>query len=197
MKPSDAAQIEEVFRAIDRPIWVLTAGTTDQRSGLVATWVMQASVDPQSPRVMAGLAPNHFTAELALASRAFGLHLISAAQIERAWRFALGSGRDRDKFAGMQVQKAVTGAPILHDSLAWLDCRVITHFDAGDRLFFLAEVVAGERIAHDPPLSERALLAAATPEQLTQLRADMAHDIDVQRPLLAKWLERLSQQGSR
>lgn len=185
--PFDAAAIEEVFRLADRPIWLVTAAAGQRRGGLVATFVEPASIDANDPRVVIGLAPNHFTAELVLAGSAFGLHLISIDHIALAWRFALASGRGGDKLAGCWWRPGASGAPLLAECLAWLDCRVIDRWDIGDRLFFLAEVLAGGRVAVGRPLTESDLLQAAAPEQHAALRAGREADLAVQRPLRQAW----------
>ena len=44
---------------------------------------------------------------------------------------------------GLRSITAVTGAPILREAFAYLDCRVRTMVDAGDHMLILAEVLAG------------------------------------------------------
>jgi flavin reductase (DIM6/NTAB) family NADH-FMN oxidoreductase RutF len=183
----DALAIDRVFRRVDREVWLVTAAARSRLGGLVATWAMQASIDVEDPLAMIGLAPNHFTAELVQASGAFGLHLLRTDQLDVAWKFALNSGRSTDKFAGIEHRTQASGAPILTDCLAWLDCRVVDCLDAGDRLFFLAEVLAGDSSAEGQPLTEGNLVKSATPEQLATLRTGRDSDLAIQRPLRAAW----------
>ena len=49
-----------------------------------------------------------------------------------------------DRFAGIATTRAATGAPILPDSLAWVDCRVRDVLPGGDHSIFVGEVVAGD-----------------------------------------------------
>ncbi len=187
MAASIIDRIEQVFGIIDREIWIVTAATGDRRGGLVATWVSQASIDREHPVVLVGIAPNHFTAELIDASGAFGLHLITEAQIHHAWNFAIGSGRDRDKFAGIEMSAAESFSPILRDCLAWLDCRVFAVQRTGDRNFYWADVVAGESVSSGSPLTESRLIQLATDEQKQLLRAGRDADIAIQRPQQLAW----------
>src|SRR5947209_13891950 len=106
-------QIDADLRLIDREIWIITAADAERRGGLVATWVSSASIDPQRPVLLAGLAPNHFTTELVQANRAFAAHLLRPSQTALAWNFARDSGRDRDKFADLELKTHETGSPIL------------------------------------------------------------------------------------
>lgn len=185
------AAIDSVFRLLNRAVWIVTAGDGARRGGLTATWVMQASIDPAQPTLVVGIAPNHFTAELITSSNAFAAHLLRDDQIDLAWRFALGSGRDRDKLAELELVLGAAGSPTLADCLAWLDCRVIARYDTGDRLCFWADVVDGRRLSDGPPLNEHQLFAAASAEQKAALRAALQADIEVQRPLSEAWRSRL------
>jgi flavin reductase (DIM6/NTAB) family NADH-FMN oxidoreductase RutF len=187
MNPADQAAIESVFRLVNREVWIVTAGHGQHRGGLVATWVLQASIDPENPLLVAGIAPNHFTAELIHGSRAFAAHLIPLARIDLAERFGVGSSRTRDKFAGLEVRSEQTGSPVLSDALAWLDCRLVAEYDAGDRVYFWGEVVAGRLERPGVPLTERVLFSAAGPELLQRLSADRGADIMAHRPLRQKW----------
>ncbi len=165
MSEADYSAIDRILRLVDRPLWIVTAAAGPRRGGLAATWVAQVSLDPRKPTVMVALAPHHHTTELVLASRAFALHLISIEQIDHVWRFGLGSGRTHDKLAGVENTTAETGSPILADCLAWLDCRTFTHYDAGDRLLFWADVAQAAQCHPGVPLTEQTMLAAASAEQ--------------------------------
>src|SRR5436190_7969901 len=113
--PSELAEIDVALRLIDRELWIITAADGAWHGGLLATWVSTASIDRERPVLLAGIAPNHFTAELVQASRAFAAHLLRPDQIDLAWNFANGSGKNRDKLAGLGVENHESGSPILSD----------------------------------------------------------------------------------
>ncbi len=181
----DTKAIEAVFQGVDREVWIVTAADRARRGGLVATWVSKASLDPEQPTVSIAIAANHFTRALVDASGAFAVHLITPAQVELAWRFAIGSGRDRDKLAGIDHARGASGSPRLAECLAWLDCRVYDRHDGGDRIYYWADVLAGERCGSGEALTEQQLLALADDEQKAALRQNMQQDIALQKPLLA------------
>jgi flavin reductase (DIM6/NTAB) family NADH-FMN oxidoreductase RutF len=191
MSGPEFAAIDSVFRLVDRVAWIVTAIHEDRRSGLVATWVNQCSIDPQAPLALIGLAPNHFTTELVIASKSFCLHLIDSSQLDLVWRFGLSSGRATDKFAGLSTTTAVTDSPVLAGCLAWLDCRVVTLYDAGDRIYFWADVVAGRQEKTGRPVTESEILSRATDEQKAGLRAGMLTDRVLHRPLREAWRQRV------
>jgi flavin reductase (DIM6/NTAB) family NADH-FMN oxidoreductase RutF len=189
---ADVSQIDAALRLVDREIWIVTAAEGERRGGLLATWVSAASIDAARPVLLVGLAPNHFTTELVQTGKAFGAHLLRADQTELARNFANGSGRDRDKLAGLTVQKRASGAPILTDCLAWFDCRVFARYDAGDRLFFWGDVLAAGRYSSPwsgqlSTLREQAFFRSLNEEQRQILIADKAADAAKNRPLHESW----------
>ncbi len=189
-------QIEQVFGLIDREIWIVTAAAGDERGGLVATWVSQASIDKNTPTVVVGIATNHYTCELIDLSSAFALHLLRPDQMEVAWDFASGSGRDRDKLALLAAHTEGSESPVLDDCLAWLDCRVFFRFDGGDRIYFFADVLSGGILDAGNPLSESMLIGGATEEQCAALAEHRDRDILSQRPLYREWREQVKDRRS-
>jgi flavin reductase (DIM6/NTAB) family NADH-FMN oxidoreductase RutF len=183
----DFAASHDVFRLIDREVWIITAAHGQRRGGMVATWVARTSLDPAAPRMVIGITPGHYTAELIEASGAFGLHLMDEGQIETVWPFALHSGRDVDKLAGLPQRPGETGTPLLTDCLAWLECRLAGRYDAGDRVLYWGGVIAGGIIRAGTPLREQRLAAVAGPERLARLRANLAADIAASAAALRRW----------
>lgn len=185
------SRIDEVFRLVSREVWIVTAADGESRGGLCATWVSQSSLDPQRPVVLLGIAPNHFTRELIDRSGQCALHLLRQDQAETALDFAIGSGRDRDKLAGRAASDSLDGPPHLRDALAWLECRILTHYHGGDRVYYWADVTDGSISGGGAPLREKELLAAATDEQRRLLKENRQFDIELHRPLHQAWREQL------
>src|SRR5688572_20567317 len=102
-----------LFARTDRELWLLTAAAGGRRGGLIATFVSQAALVPELPRVLVGLAKHHHTRGLVEAGNAFALHLLGEEHLEWVWRFGLRSGRDVDKLEGIAATAGATGSPIL------------------------------------------------------------------------------------
>lgn len=182
---------EHVFRLLDREVWAVTAGTLDDPGALLATWVMQATLDPQRPVLMAGIAPNHHTAARIDESGQLAAHLLRPDQIQFALRLATASGYDVDKLAGVKLQPAGEGlAPVLADCLAWVAGPVFARLDAGDRVFYWIEVQAAQH-QDGQPLRQSQLIAAADDRQKQIVRDDRDRDIKLHRPLHQQWRQNL------
>lgn len=195
--PSQLA-IDRVWRRLDRPLWVVTAASppsddrpSPTRGGLIATWVTQSSLSPRTPQVVIGIAPNHYTRSLIDAGAAFGLHLLRPDQLDLVPRFADGSGRSRDKLATLEIRTAETGAPLLADCRAWLDCRPFAQLDAGDRIFYWADIVAGDDDGVAAPVLRESDLGLLPPATLDALRLDRERDIQLHEPLARGWRDSL------
>jgi flavin reductase (DIM6/NTAB) family NADH-FMN oxidoreductase RutF len=178
-----------MFDLVDRVVWVVTSAAAGARSGLLATWVMQSSLDPAAPKVTLSLNSQNYTTQLIEQSGVFGLHLLRPDQTDLAWAFGLRSGRETDKFAGLKTTVGESGAPILADCLASIECRVVRKIEIGDRLCIWSKVVTNAPAGSGKPLYEHALLATATQDQKALLRTQLQRDIDRERlawqPLLS------------
>src|SRR5262245_56568053 len=183
----DATAASTLFAQLDREIWLVTACAGARRGGLAATSVSQASIVPELPRVLVGLAKQHRTWELVEASGAFGLSLLSEEHLHLVWRFGLRSGRDFDKLEDLPIHTATTGSPLLMDCLGWLDCRVEDRLDTGDRTIYLAEVVQAEVLRAATPLTTKRMVQASPVEKLRDLKEQMLRDGAVDAAAIRAW----------
>lgn len=186
----DATAASTLFAWLDREIWLVTAQTDTRRGGLIATFVNSASIVPDLPRMLVGLSHQHQTWELVEQSNAFALHLLNERHIDWVWRFGLASGRDNDKLEGLRVRQVLTGSPVLEDAIGWLDCRVESKMDLGDRTVYLAEVVQGGVTHFAPPLTFQRLLHLAPAAQLAELKRQLHHDSERDAEAIRRWRSR-------
>jgi flavin reductase (DIM6/NTAB) family NADH-FMN oxidoreductase RutF len=82
----------------------------------------------------------------------FCVNILSTEQEAVAWTF---SQSGVDKFSGVGWSPAGNGAPRLHGSLAWIDCRVEETHDAGDHFLVVGRVEALEMGEGQPLLFYR------------------------------------------
>ena len=183
----NASAASQIFEQIDRELWIVTAANGGRRGGLVATFVSHASLVESLPRALIAVARQHHTCQLIEASKAFGLHLISARHLDWIWHFGLQSGREIDKLSGYALEQGVSGAPLLSDSLGWLDCRVETQMDTGDRTVYLAEVVAARHHRDEPPLTIKELLRISPRERLHELKQLRDRDSAIDAQAILAW----------
>jgi flavin reductase (DIM6/NTAB) family NADH-FMN oxidoreductase RutF len=146
------------------PLVVVTAAVDGARSGQVAVTAHGASIVPAHPRITVSLWKGNFTRELVEQSGRFAVHLLRDDQDELVYHFGLRSGREVDKFTGVEHTTGEHGAPLLRDCLAIFECRVVQRMDGGDYTLFLADVERTHRLSDGSPLWWRDL-RGRMPEQ--------------------------------
>jgi flavin reductase (DIM6/NTAB) family NADH-FMN oxidoreductase RutF len=181
-----------LFDCLDRAVWLVTAQAAGRRGGLIATFVSEASIAPDLPRVVVGLARQHYTWEIVESSGAFALHLLGDDQLDWVWRFGLKSGHSCDKLEGLEVGAAVTGSPILNGAAGWLDCRVEARLDTGDRTIYLGEIVQSRIAPTGQPLTLKRLLQIAPVDRLSELKALRRRDAELDAAAIRAWRARRS-----
>lgn len=178
-----------LFAWLDREVWLITAAAGGRRGGLIATFVSQASLVAEVPRVLICLAKHHFTWDLVHDAGHFAMHLLAESNLELVWQFGLSSGREVDKFEGLDATTGSTGCPLLPDTVGWLECRVETSLDIGDRTLFLGEVVEGRVTHFAPPLKASRLRETASPHRLREMQRKQLLDSYRDEEAIRAWRE--------
>lgn len=111
-------------------------------AGMTVSAFNSLSLEP--PLILICLAKETTTTNAILDSRLFSVSILGGDQAYLGDRFAgrIDLPANGDRFDGIPVETAVTGAPILRDALAWLDCRVHTLHDGSTHWIIIGEVVA-------------------------------------------------------
>jgi flavin reductase (DIM6/NTAB) family NADH-FMN oxidoreductase RutF len=197
LRRTTAAELRQaagrVYDLLDPPLWLVTAADGKARGGFIATFVARASIVGELPRMVLGVAKHHHTWSLIERSRRFALHLIHPHRLDLVWRFGLETGHNKDKLANLEADRTDGGNPLIPDSPGWLDCRVETSMDTGDRTVYVAAVEAADAQAGATPLTVRRLFAEAPAERVRQLDALYARDGRIDAEAIQRWR---SQQAS-
>ena len=129
-------------------VYVVAAEHNGRRGGLAVAWATQIATD----KVLICVGSQSATRELILASRAFGLSVLTSEQKQLARLFGLHSSRKVDKFKDVPWHTAITGSPLLDDSPLVLDCRVEQVYDADGSKLIVGRIVSVEEtgLAFEP-----------------------------------------------
>jgi len=111
-----------------------------------------SSVSASPPLVSICLLKDIYTHQLIKNAGIYGINILAKDQTEVGKIFAGMSPEITDRFAGLDVVTAETGVPLLTQSVAWLDCKVVHEYDGGDHTIFVGEVVAAEVTRQTGPL---------------------------------------------
>ena len=143
-------EFDEVFDLMKSGVYVITANDGQKMGGCTAVWVSRCSFDP--PMVAIYIAPKRYTHDIIKNAKHYCVNIVGERHLEIARGFGLRSSASVDKFAGVQFTSGVTGAPILKDACAYLDCELVQEMTIGDHTCFVGKVVAAEKITLEKPL---------------------------------------------
>jgi len=170
------SQVSQIWSEADPVVWLVTSAAGDASGGLIATFVNQASIAPECPRMLIGLSRQHHTWKLVEASGAFALHLVDEDHVDWVWNFGLQSGWNVNKLNGLSFNMGATGSPLLTAARSWLDCQVEAKMNTGDRTVYLAQVIDAHYSKGAPFLTVQRLLQLAPADKLRLLNE--LHDRD-------------------
>jgi len=132
-------KIKEVLGKLQYNVAVVTVGTGGAENGLTISWLSQVSFDP--PMVLIAVNRNHYSNLHLEGVGGFVVNLLRDDQKELAGRFARQSMEGESKLEGLGTQESESGAPILKDALAYLDCEVAETAETGDHNLFIGKVI--------------------------------------------------------
>jgi flavin reductase (DIM6/NTAB) family NADH-FMN oxidoreductase RutF len=136
----DVEAKKKALRMIPYGLCVLTTKAGDELNGAGVSWVMQASFEPS--RVVVGLRANSRIHNHVDASGVFALNIVGEGQEKMTTTFFKHVEVEGNTIGGMPFEPGETGSPILKDTPAYLECRVVGSMAGGDHVLFLGEIVA-------------------------------------------------------
>lgn len=137
----DATAFRKVLGQFASGVTVVTTTYDNTLHGMTASSFTSVSLDP--PLVLFCADKRARSGTMVGPAGMFAINILDEEQRELSDLFA-GKGTDderSDKLA-RSGHKVITGAPILNDAFAWLDCRVDRAIDAGDHIIYIGLVVA-------------------------------------------------------
>ncbi|MGH7884904.1 MAG: flavin reductase family protein [Thermodesulfobacteriota bacterium] len=139
----DAAAFAGIFWH-NSPVVIVTSALKGKINGQVAVTVVTSSIVPNKPRLMVGIWKGNYTHGFIIKNKTFNLHLLKKEQIELVKNFGFYSGRDKNKFMGIDYFNGVNGCPVIHNVHSYAECKVINAMDGGDMTVFLVDVTFGD-----------------------------------------------------
>ena len=130
---------KKALRHIVHGVYVIGVCDGSRRNAFTATWITQVSFIP--PLVVAGVRKDSVSFQMIDRSRVLAINFLSSGQKPLAQHFLKPAHLGGDKLAGIPHRKGVTGAPLLGDAPAFVECRVREIHAAGDHSIVVGEVV--------------------------------------------------------
>jgi flavorubredoxin/flavin reductase (DIM6/NTAB) family NADH-FMN oxidoreductase RutF len=135
-------ELEKAIGRISGGLYIITAKKGNLSGAMLASWVTQASFEP--PGFTVAVAKDRAIESLMHVGDRFVLNVLEEGNYQALMkhflkRFPPGA----DRFAGVKTQPAANGSPILTDSLAYLECEVVSRLEVSDHWIVYSKVTNG------------------------------------------------------
>lgn len=140
----------ELFRLLSCGVYVIGVTDGNQYNAFTAAWVTQVSFNPLL--LALSINPQHRSYAMLKAGESFTVNVLGREQLELARHFAAPIA---DRLAKFSWRPGKTGAPILSQALAYLECRLEENYPAGDHRLILGRTVGGALLNPGEPLLYR------------------------------------------
>jgi 3-hydroxy-9,10-secoandrosta-1,3,5(10)-triene-9,17-dione monooxygenase reductase component len=131
----DAGALREVMGHFATGVTVVTAMHGAHPVGFTCQSFISLSLDP--PLIAIAPSKSSTSWPRIRVADGFCVNVLGESQAELCRSFARSGG---DKFAGIDWSPGTTGAPVLRQSLAWVECRLEAAHDAGDHELVIGRV---------------------------------------------------------
>jgi len=142
------------FHKISYGLYVISSIKGNKYNGQIANTVFQVTSEP--PTIGVSINKQNLTHEFIQSSRKFTVSIISqSTPMPFIGTFGFKSGRDIDKFAGINHKVGETGIPILLDNIiAYIEAELVNELDCGTHTIFIGKVVNCDVLAsNDEPMT--------------------------------------------
>jgi flavin reductase (DIM6/NTAB) family NADH-FMN oxidoreductase RutF/rubredoxin len=134
-------------------VYIISAQEGGKLNGQIANTVCQVTAEPATVSVC--INKQNLTHELISGSRAFSVSILAeGTPMQFIGRFGFKSGRDGDKFDGVNYRLGPSQSPIVLDhTTGYMDCELAASMDAGTHTIFLGRVVDADVVGGGRPMT--------------------------------------------
>ncbi|MFN2211595.1 MAG: flavin reductase family protein [Anaerolineales bacterium] len=135
-------ELRKVMRNWTSGVSVVTSHYEGINHGMTVSSFTSVSLNP--PLVTISLMNSSRTLELVRRGRNFGITILSINQVEISRVFARQESVSEDRFAGLETFTLTSGALMIKNGLAHIDCKVSEILDFGTNSLIIGEVITAE-----------------------------------------------------
>jgi len=141
------------LHTISYGLYVIASRKGDRLNGQIANTVIQVCSEP--PTISVCINKGNLTHEFVKESGVFAVSVLSQdTPLSFVGRFGFKSGRDADKFEGINYKAGETRAPIVLDhTLAYMEARVLKEVDVATHTIFIGELIDAQVIREGVPMT--------------------------------------------
>ncbi len=146
----DRSDFAKALGSVASGLFVVTAGTGDKATGLLASFVQQGGFEP--PVVMVAVKKGRSVEDLIRGHGSFCVSVLHDGSKALLGHFARGFEPGEPAFGGVAHAWDETGVPYLTEALANLSCKLVGESTWSDHVVFCGEVTAGSHLGEGEPM---------------------------------------------
>jgi flavin reductase (DIM6/NTAB) family NADH-FMN oxidoreductase RutF len=135
----DADAKKTALRMIPYGIYVLTAESGDEIGAATVNWVTQTAFEP--PLLVVGMKSDSGAYAVTKTAGHFALNMLGKDQQGAAFAFFKPAEKDGNTISGEPYHSGTSGAPVLQNAIASVECRVVEVVEKGDHHIVVGEVI--------------------------------------------------------
>ena len=143
----------KVLHKISYGMFIVSSKDGDKINGQIANTCFQVSSEPSL--IAIALNKNNLTHSYVEKSGVFSVSILTEeATFKFIGIFGFRSGKDFNKFEGINYKIGETGSPIILDyTLGYIEAKVVNKLDVGTHTIFIGEVIAGDIFNDKKPMT--------------------------------------------
>lgn len=131
--------IAPVLGRVPSGVFILVAKSeSNQKTGLLASWVQQASFEP--PQITVAVNKSRYLNDWLKPGSPVTVNQVPKGDVVLFKHFGKGFEPDAEAFEGVDIETASNGLPLLKSALGSLEGTVESSMEAGDHVIYLVNV---------------------------------------------------------
>ncbi|MGE3806176.1 MAG: flavin reductase family protein [Gemmataceae bacterium] len=123
-------------------LFIVTLSASGHETGMLASWLQQCSFEP--PQISVAIKRERDLVNHLKPGARFMVNILDSTQTNILIHFGKGFAPGQPAFEGLDVSRPAGSPPVLNDALAFLECRVVERFPAGDHELLIGQVTGGK-----------------------------------------------------
>jgi flavin reductase (DIM6/NTAB) family NADH-FMN oxidoreductase RutF/rubredoxin len=143
----------KTLHKISYGLYIVSSINGDKKNGQIANAIFQVTSEP--PTLAISINKKNLTHEYISKSEVFTISILpEQTSMKFIGTFGFKSGRDLNKFDGINYKIGKTKVPIIVDSsIGYIECKVINKIDIGTHTIFCANVIDADIFNEDNPMT--------------------------------------------
>jgi len=143
----------KTLHKISYGLYIVSSIDNEKLNGQIANAIFQITAEP--PTVAISINKKNLTHDYIKKSKVFTISILpEITPMKFIGTFGFKSGRDIDKFNGINYKLGKTKTPIIIDySLGFIECKIIEEINVGTHTIFCANVIDADILSEENPMT--------------------------------------------